>query len=50
MQEIICKVLALLNMFIGVIVFAFFLWTFWYGVKIETKGIVIELYGIGRYF
>lgn len=29
---------------------AFMLWSFWHGVKIESGGLIIELYGIRRYF
>lgn len=28
----------------------FLSWSFWHGVRIESGGVVIELYGIGRFF
>lgn len=50
MIEAINKGLEVLETVFIIIMLLFSLWTFWYGVKIETKGISIELYGVGRYF
>lgn len=33
-----------------IVLILFMLWSFWHGVKIESGGLVIELYGIGRFF
>lgn len=40
----------LIKLAINMLLLIFFIWTFWHGVKIETGGIEIELYGIGRFF
>lgn len=50
MIEAINKGLEVLETVFIIIMLLFSLWTFWYGVKIETKGFSIELYGVGRYF
>lgn len=35
----------LIKLVISILLLIFFIWTFWHGVKIETGGIEIELYG-----
>lgn len=40
----------LFNLVCNAILILFMLWSFWYGVKVESGGLIIELYGIGRYF
>ena len=40
----------LIELAINMLLLIFFIWTFWHGLKVETGGIEIELYGIGRTF
>ena len=40
----------LIELAISMLSLIFFTWTFWHGVKVESGGIEIELYGIGRFF
>lgn len=40
----------LVNLVRSIILLLFMLWSLWHGVRIESGGLVIELYGIGRYF
>lgn len=40
----------LFNLVCSMILILFMLWSFWYGVKIESGDLIIELYGIGRFF
>jgi hypothetical protein len=45
--KLICE---LFNLIFGTIFLLFLLWSFWHGAKIESGGLIIELYGIKRFF
>lgn len=40
----------LFDLVCGIVLLLFMLWSIWHGAKIESGGLVIELYGIKRFF
>ena len=40
----------LVSLFCEIVLLLFSLWSFWHGAKIESGGLLIELYGIKRFF
>ena len=40
----------LFSLIFETILLLFLLWLFWHGAKIESGGLLIELYGIKRFF
>ena len=44
------EIWGLFDLVCGIVLLLFMLWSFWHGAKIESGGLVIELYGIKRFF
>ena len=40
----------LFSLIFETILLLFLLWSFWHGAKIESGGLIVELYGIIRFF
>lgn len=50
MVSILKLIWELFSLIFGIILLLFLCWSFWHGAKIESGGLVIELYGIKRFF
>ena len=50
MVSILKEIWGLFDLVCGIALLLFMLWSFWHGAKIERGGLLIELYGIKRFF
>lgn len=50
MVSILKLIWELFSLIFGIILLLFLCWSFWHGAKIESGGLIVELYGIKRFF